>query len=60
MATYLPRSQMPNYTLTAPTLPALNIYQNSTSVEFKTPLIQLLQKNMGCVQWAACTEFKSR
>ncbi|MBB5020575.1 hypothetical protein HNQ59_003896 [Chitinivorax tropicus] len=60
MATYLPGSQIPNYTLTAPTLPALNIYQNSISVEFKTPLIQLLQKNIGCVQWAACTEFKSR
>ncbi|MEJ8295339.1 putative adhesin, partial [Delftia tsuruhatensis] len=60
MATYLPGAEVPNYTLTAPSLPALNIYQNSTSVEFKTPLVRLLQRNMGCVQWAACTEFKSR
>ncbi|WP_400565519.1 FG-GAP-like repeat-containing protein [Pseudomonas aeruginosa] len=59
MATYLPRAEIPNYTLSAPTArgPALHIYGNSTTVEFSTPLEKLLQPGMGCVQWAACTTF---
>ncbi len=58
MTTWLPEAKVPNYSLSAPTNPPLNIYQNSTTVESGTYLDQLLQPNMGCVQWAACTEFK--
>lgn len=59
MATYLPRAEIPNYTLSAPAArgPALHIDGNSTTVEFSTPLEKLLQFGMGCVQWAACTTF---
>jgi hypothetical protein len=57
MTTWLPGSKVPNYTLSAPTNPPLRIFQNSTSVESKTCLDQLLQPNMGCIQWAACTKF---
>lgn len=39
MATYLPRAEIPNYTLSAPAArgPALHIDGNSTTVEFSTP-----------------------
>ena len=57
MTSWLPGSKVPNYTLSSPTNPPLKIYQNSTTVESKTYLDQLLQPNMGCVQWAACTIF---
>ncbi len=57
MTTWLPGSKVPNYTLSAPTNPPLRIFQNSTSVESRTFLDQLLQPNMGCIQWAACTKF---
>ena len=57
MTTWLPGAKVPNYTLSAPTNPPLNILQNSTTVDSGTTLDRLLQPNMGCVQWAACTEF---
>ncbi len=57
MATWLPGSTVPNYRLRAPTNPPLQILQNSTSVNSSTFLVQLLKQNMGCVQWAACTQF---
>jgi len=57
MATWLSGSIMPNYMLRVPTNPLLHIFQNSTSVESSTFLVQLLKLNMGCVQWAACTQF---
>jgi len=55
MTTWLPGSKVPNYTLSAPTSPPLKIYQNSTTVETRTYLDDLLDQNMGCVDWAACT-----
>ncbi|WP_220416885.1 putative adhesin, partial [Enterovibrio norvegicus] len=58
MTTWLPGAKVPNYTLSAPTNPPLNILQNSTTVESGTTLDRLLQPKMGCVHWAACTEFK--
>jgi hypothetical protein len=58
MTTWLPGSKVPNYNLRAPTNPPLTIFENSTSVESRTFLDQLLEPNMGCVQWAACTFFK--
>ncbi|HBZ29200.1 MAG TPA: hypothetical protein DEO56_01155 [Nitrosomonas nitrosa] len=54
MATYLPGSQVPNYTLSRPT-EELRIYRNSSTFESDKSLNQLLRPNMGCVQWAACT-----
>lgn len=52
MATYLPRAEIPNYTLSAPTArgPALHIYGNSTTVEFSTPW-----KNCYSLGWDACS-----
>jgi filamentous hemagglutinin len=61
MTTWLPGAEVPNYTLAAPSgQGGLTIYKNSTTVEFKTPLSDLLDQDMGCVQWAACTEFRVR
>ncbi len=51
MATYLPGARIPNYTLSSPN--GLVIYQNSATVGARTPLFDLMQPNMGCVQWAA-------
>lgn len=51
MATYLPRAEIPNYTLSAQTArgPALHIYGNSTTVEFST------WKNYYSLGWDACS-----
>ncbi len=51
---YLPGSNMPNYTLYAPT--GLNIMGNPTTVTQATPLSALVSPGMGNVQWAACLE----
>lgn len=56
MATYLPGSRVPNYTLKAPV--SLRVYQASDTVEDATSLLNLLEKNMGNRCWAACTEFR--
>ncbi|UUD62382.1 DUF637 domain-containing protein [Pseudomonas seleniipraecipitans] len=60
MATWLPGSKVPNYILSAPNNPPLNILENSTTVESATHLDLLLKRDMGCVQWAACTFYKRR
>ncbi len=57
--TYLPGSEVPNYVLTEPDNPffvnPVHPLQNSITVTKPTPLSDLLQPNMGCVNWAACT-----
>ncbi len=55
MATWLPGSEVPNYTLTKPS--GLNIYSRSTSTKLPETLDDLLSSNMGCVNWAACTVY---
>jgi hypothetical protein len=60
MATYLPGAEIPNYTLSAPNNPQITIYNNSSTVENKTLLSELIKPYMGPVQWAACTECKVR
>jgi hypothetical protein len=55
-ASYLPGSTIPNYTLKAPD--KLTIFSNSKTVQDATPLSDLLQPNMGCLDWAACTLFR--
>jgi hypothetical protein len=52
--TYLPGSQVPNYTLFPPE--GLNIVGNPTTVSQPTMLNHLLRRNMGNVNWAACQE----
>jgi hypothetical protein len=51
--TYNPGDQMPDYILSEPT--NLNIMGNPTTVTQDTRLSDLVQPNMGCVKWAACT-----
>jgi hypothetical protein len=53
MTTHLPGSSIPNYTLSAPD--RLTIYRNSTTVAESTPLSNIIEPNMGCINWAACT-----
>lgn len=53
MTSWLEGSDVPNYTLSKPK--KLTIYSNSISAEAKT-LKNLVEPNMGCVHWAACTE----
>lgn len=57
--TYLPGAEMPNYILTAPDDPffvnPVSPLPNSTTVNQPTSLSDLLETNMGCVNWAACT-----
>ncbi|WP_256674724.1 DUF637 domain-containing protein [Pseudomonas sp. LD120] len=55
MATWLPGAKVLNYSLSAPT--NLVILKNSSTVEQRTSLSELLKSYAGCVQWAACTEF---
>ncbi|WP_231978972.1 two-partner secretion domain-containing protein [Pseudomonas sp. Os17] len=55
MATWLPGAKVLNYSLSAPT--NLMILKNSSTVEQRTSLSELLKSYAGCVQWAACTEF---
>lgn len=57
MTTWLPGAEIPNYILSAPINPPLTILQNSSTVESRTALSTLVKPNMGCVQWAACTEY---
>ena len=56
MTTHLPGSEVPNYTLKAPN--GLSVHRNSTTVEDPTPLSRILEPNMGCVDWAACTTYR--
>ncbi|WP_375335004.1 RHS repeat-associated core domain-containing protein [Gilliamella apicola] len=56
MRTWLPGEKIPNYILDVPR--RLIIYRNSMVVAQPTELRVLLKPNMGCVQWAACTEYK--
>lgn len=53
MATYIGGAEVPNYALRAPS--GLHILRNSSTVENRTLLCDLLKPNMGNVQWAACT-----
>jgi len=55
MATWLSGAKVLNYSLSAPT--NLVILKNSSTVEQRTSLSELLKSYAGCVQWAACTEF---
>lgn len=52
--TYLPGSQMPNYTLDSPT--GLSLLGNTNTVSGPTTLDSILQENMGNIQWSACCE----
>ena len=52
--TYLPGSFMPEYTLSPPVDPTLNIQGNPTVVSVPTPISALVHPNMGPVNWAAC------
>jgi hypothetical protein len=56
--TFLPGATVPNYTLMAPT--RLNILKNSLTVEDATFLSELLQPNMGHMDWAACLRYRGR
>lgn len=49
---YLPGAQMPNYTLYPPD--GLTIMGNPVTVNVPTTLSDIIQANMGHVQWAAC------
>ncbi|MFB9913682.1 RHS repeat-associated core domain-containing protein [Rhizobium paknamense] len=51
--TYLPGTEMPNYTLYPPDQ-NINLMSNSTSVASPTPLSNLVTPNMGCMDWAVC------
>jgi len=55
---YLPGSVVPDYTLSPPFNPDLNIMGNPTTVSTPTPLSQLLKRGMGNVNWAACLYVK--
>jgi RHS repeat-associated protein len=52
--TYLPGSQMPNYTLHPPFNPDLNIMGNPTTVWRSVNLSNLIKPGQGNIQWAAC------
>jgi hypothetical protein len=56
MTTWLPGSEVPGYTLFPPDA-RVNLFENSRSVVRPTPLGDILEPHMGCVQWAVCTEF---
>ncbi|MGI4935820.1 MAG: putative adhesin [Janthinobacterium lividum] len=56
MTTWLPGARVPAYTLFEPDS-GINLLGNSHSVIWPTPLRQLLEPNLGNVQWAACTSF---
>ena len=49
-------NEMPNYTISPPT--GLKIHENSTTVEYKTPLDQILKPEAGCIALGTCTEVK--
>ena len=49
-------NEMPNYTISPPT--GLKIHENSTTVEYKTPLDQILKPDAGCIALGTCTEVK--
>jgi filamentous hemagglutinin len=49
--------QLPNYTITPPT--NLNILENSTTVQNRTSLQNILKPNAGCIALAICTEVKT-
>lgn len=53
---YLPRAEVPNYVLKAPT--RLRVYSASRTVEDATALSELLKENMGHCQWAACLQIR--
>jgi hypothetical protein len=55
---WVPGSLYPNYTLYPPTIyygEPLHIVGNPVTVDFPTPLADILRPNMGVVHWAACT-----
>jgi len=54
--TYLPGSEVPNYTLMAPN--DLPVYANSITVEDATFLSDLLRDRLGHFDWAACTRYQ--
>ena len=56
MTTWLPGAKVPGYTLFPPDK-GINLFSRSHSVYQPTPLQQILEPNLGCVQWAACTSF---
>lgn len=56
MTSWLPGAEVPGYTLFPPDK-AINLFSQSHSVYQPTPLQQILEPNLGCVQWAACTSF---
>ena len=56
MASWLFGSEVPSYTLFAPDK-QITLFSKSQSVYKPTLLKDILEPNMGSVQWAACTEF---
>jgi hypothetical protein len=56
MATWLPGAKVPAYTLFEPDA-GINLFSNSHSVRRPTPLQEILEPGLGCIQWAACTNF---
>jgi filamentous hemagglutinin len=56
MASWLPGSEIPSYTLFAPDK-KITLFSNSHSVYKPTLLKEIIEPNMGCIQWAVCTEF---
>lgn len=56
MTTWLPGTRVPGYTLFPPDR-VINLYSASQSVARPTLLKNILEPGMGCVQWAACTQF---
>jgi hypothetical protein len=56
MTTWLPGAKVPAYTLFEPD-EGINLLSNSHSVYRPTPLQKILEPGLGCVQWAACTNF---
>ncbi|WP_372851859.1 putative adhesin [Pseudomonas protegens] len=56
MATWLSGAKVLNCSLSSPTNLVI-LKKNSSTVEQRTSLSELLKYYAGCVQWAACTEF---
>jgi len=55
MRVCMPGDTIEDYTLDWPR--KLTVHQNSTMVGEPTNLSELLEPNMGCKVWAACTEY---
>jgi hypothetical protein len=52
---FLPGAEIPNYVHKPPT-PEISIHEKATSAAKVTPLSEILEPNMGHIDWAACTK----